>query len=147
MRNAAHVCMVAAMREAPKRTGWGALFEWALALGLVALTLIAAASVGLWVAPFALAALAVAHRRNRAWPEAALGGAVGVGSVCLLVAYRNRTYSPGPPSGSSTPLIAGPHFRCGGFDPAPWLAMGLVLGATGLAAYLLFRRTHRDAAP
>ncbi len=138
--------MVGAMRQSRRRTSWRALLQWALALGLVAFTLVALASIGIWVAPFALAAIAMVMRRNRSWPDAALGGSIGVGSVCLLVAYLNRAYSPCPRAGTTIRLSAGQHFSCGGFDPVPWLAIGLVLGAAGLVGALVLSRTHRDAA-
>jgi hypothetical protein len=128
------------------QAGWQALVEWALAFALLALTLIGAASIGMFVAPFAIAAMVFAVRRNRDWPEAALGGSAGAGATCLFIAYRNRGYVPCPPSG--TPMRLGPgehHFACGGFDPMPWLAIGLVLAVTGLGGYVVFRRAHRSA--
>ena len=138
--------MAAAMRDPPNRTGWRSLLEWACALGLLTLTLIGGASIGMFVAPFAIAAMAVAVRRNRDWPEAALGGLVGVGAVCLFVAYRNRDYFPCRPVGTPGRLGPGEHFACGGLNPVPWLAIGFLLAGIGLAGYLVFRRTNRGAA-
>src|SRR4051812_36540126 len=103
------------------RTGWQPLLEWAGALALLALAVVGAASIGLFVLPVAVIAVAIAAWRNRSWPEPVLGGLVGVGAVCLFVAFRNRAYSPCPPNGGPTVLRVGEHFSCGGFDPAPWL--------------------------
>ena len=57
------------------RTGWQSLGEWALPLGLVASAFIAAMSTGAIIFPFALVAVALAARRNRAWPDAPMGRA------------------------------------------------------------------------
>ena len=126
------------------RRGWRSLAEWAVALSLVALAVIGAMTIGMFVLPVAIAAVVLAARRNRAWPEALMGGLVGVGSVFLFVAYRNRSYSLCPPGPMR--LSHGEHFSCGGFDPMPWLTIGLLLIASGLAGYLLSRRTPLTAA-
>ena len=52
------------MRLPTDRTGWRSIFEWAIALGMLALTLIGAASIGVFVAPFAIVGMGVAVRRN-----------------------------------------------------------------------------------
>jgi hypothetical protein len=122
------------------RKGWEPFGEWAVAFGLLALALIGAASIGLFIFPFAILALFVAARRNRLLPEALMGGLVGVGSICLFVAYRNRSYSPCPPGPMR--LAHGQHFSCGGFDPMPWLTIGLGLSAAGLVGYLVSRRNY-----
>ncbi|HEY3115026.1 MAG TPA: hypothetical protein VGJ62_15200 [Gemmatimonadaceae bacterium] len=126
------------------RTGWQSLVEWAVGLGLLALAVVGALSIGVFVMPFALAALLFAALRNRAWPEAVLGGLLGVGSVFLFVAYRNRLYSPCPPGPMR--LAHGQHFSCGGFDPMPWLTIGLVLIVGGVSGYLLSRGKRTTAA-
>lgn len=128
-----------------KRRGWQSLAEWSVAFGLVALAFIGAMTIGMFVLPVALATVVLAARRNRAWPEALMGGLVGVGGMCLFVAYRNRSYSPCPTG--TIRLTQGEHFSCGGFDPVPWLAIGLLLTAAGFASYLVVRRTrfHTDA--
>ena len=74
------------MRAPTNRTGWLSLLEWAIASLTLTLTLIGAASIGIFVAPFAIIAVVVAVRRNRVWPEAASGGLVGASAVCLFVA-------------------------------------------------------------
>ena len=136
------------MGDPLNRTGWGSLLEWAFAFALLALTVIGAASIGIFVAPFAIVATIFAVRRNRDWPEAPLGGLVGVAAVCLFIAYRNRReYPPCPPPGTRIRVARGEHFAChgGGLDPLPWLLIGLSLAGAGLVGYLLFRR-HRGAA-
>jgi hypothetical protein len=134
------------MSDRPDRSGWRSLIEWALALGLVALALIGAASIGIFVVPFAVVALVFASDRNRTGAEPVLGGLVGVGSVCLFVAYRNRAYVPCPPPGIPVQARPGEHFSCGGLNPIPWLTVGVLLIAVGIACYLVLRRTHRLAA-
>ena len=124
------------------RTGWLSLLEWAVAFGLLALTLIGAMSIGLFVAPFAIVAMTLAVRRNHDWPEAPLGGLLGVGGICVFIAYRNRGYVPCPSSETTIRLSPGEHYfaSCGGFDPLPWLIVGLLLATAGLGGYLVFRR-------
>jgi uncharacterized membrane protein len=126
------------------RSGWQSLAEWAVAFGLVALTVLGAMTIGIFVLPVAIAAAVLAARRNRAWPEAPMGGLIGVGSVFLFVAYRNRSYAPCPPGPMR--LAHGEHFSCGGFNPIPWLTIGLILAASGFAGYLFSRRPHLAAA-
>jgi hypothetical protein len=126
------------------RNGWRSFLEWAVALALLSFALIGAATIGIFVFPFAIVALIVAERRNRPWPESLMGGLTGIGSVCLFVAYRNRGYAPCP-SGPMR-LAHGQHFSCGGFDPTPWLAIGLVLTVSGFVGYLVSRRTRLRAA-
>ena len=128
------------------RGGWLAFAEWALALALLSLAIIGAASIGVLLLPFALLALALAARRNRAWPEAPTGGLTGVGSICLFVAYINRVYSPCPTGHNRVRIVNGDHYSCGGFDPMPWLTVGLLLTAAGCVGYLVSKRT-RAAAP
>ena len=130
------------MTDRKRRDGWPAFLEWALALGLLALTIIGAASIGLFVAPFAVAALVLAARRNRSWPEAVLGGFAGVGVLCLFVAYRSPDYPPCPPPGTRITLARGEHLACDSFDAAPWLAVGLALVGIALAGHLAYRHTH-----
>ncbi len=120
------------------RIGWQSFAEWAVAFGLLSLAVLGAMSIGIFVLPFGIAAVVFAARRNLAWPETLMGGLVGVGIVLLFVAYRNRAYSPCPPG--PMVLTHGQRFSCGGFDPIPWLTIGLVLTAAGFAGYLVSRR-------
>ena|SRR5881396_2982855 len=125
------------------RSGWASFGEWAVALALLTLSGLGAATIGIFVFPFAILALLLAARRNRPLPEL-LGGLVGVGSILLFVAYRNRNYLPCP--AGPMRLTQGQHFSCGGFDPTPWLALGLLFVASGFAGYLVFRRRELTAA-
>ena len=130
------------------RGGWQAFAEWALALAFLAFAVIGAASIGLLLLPFALLALALAARRNRAWPEA-LGGLTGIGSICLYVAYISRAYSPCPAGPTRIQVFAGDHverYSCGGFEPMPWLTAGILLTAAGCVGYLVSRRRRLAAA-
>jgi drug/metabolite transporter (DMT)-like permease len=128
------------------RTGWQPLLEWAIAFVLAALAVITSASIGLFVWPFAIAALAVAARRNRPWPESLFGGLLGVAAVCLLVAYLNRANLPCPPLPDAMRIGPGSHGGCGGFDPRSWSTAGLALAAASLVGYMAFRHRHRGAA-
>jgi hypothetical protein len=126
------------------RSGWQSFAEWALALALLALAVLGAATIGLFIFPFAIAALLIAERRNRPWPDPLFGGLFGVGSVLLFVAYRNRSYAPCPQGPMR--LLHGQHFSCGGFDPMPWLGIGAVLVGSGIAGHLVSRRRDLAAA-
>jgi hypothetical protein len=100
-------------------TGGWRFWLWSLAGALVTFSLVAAASVGLLVLPFAgLATFFVARRtRNRA---EILGGLVGAAAVCFAIAWIQRAP--------------------GGFDARPWLVAGIVLAVAGLAGYTVFAR-------
>ena len=127
-----------------RRSGWQALAEWAIAFALISLVVIAAMSIGMFILPFAAVALGFAGTRNRAWPEAAMGALVGVGTACLFVAYRNRSYAPCPQGPMR--LAWGQHFSCGGLDPTPWLVVGAVTIGAGIIGYLAARHTRLDTA-
>ena len=131
------------------RAGGQAFVEWALALTLLSLAVIGAASIGMFLLPFALLALALAYRRNRAWPEALLGGFTGAGIICLYMAYRSRSYSPCAAEPTRIQVFAGEHvtrYSCGGFEPMPWLVVGALLTIAGCVGYLVTRRTRLNAA-
>ena len=131
------------MRDRPR---WRSLVAWAAAFGLAGLTLITAMSIGVFVLPVAAVALVLVARRSHAWPEAALGGLIGVGALCCFVAYRNRVYAPCLQAGTPIQLAAGERLTCGGFAPVPWLAFGALQLLVGLAAYLIVSlRTSRGA--
>jgi hypothetical protein len=94
-------------------------WAWSLAGALIAFSLIAAASVGLFVLPFAALALFFAARTTRDRAEM-FGGLVGAAAISLLIAWIQR----GP----------------GGLDAGPWLVAGIVLAVAGLAGYAVFGR-------
>jgi hypothetical protein len=132
------------------RIGWRAFAEWALALALLGFAVIGLASIGMFIFPFALLAIALAARRNRAWPEAATGAPTGAGIICLYVAFVQRGYSPCPempiriqihPGGSGRGS-----FSCGGLQPLPFLTVGLLLVVAGVVGYLVLKRRRLAAA-
>jgi hypothetical protein len=133
-----------------KRVGWRAFAEWALALALLAFALITLPSIGMFIFPFALLAIALAARRNRAWPEAATGGPTGVGTICLYLAFVRRGYSPCPEMPIRIQIHPGESgsgsFSCGGLQPLPFLTVGLLLVAAGVAGYLVLRQRRLAAA-
>jgi hypothetical protein len=121
-----------------RRDGWLVFAAWVLAGALVALSLLGAASIGLFVAPLAAVAIWLVLRFGGAGPEM-LGMVSGAGAVCLLIAFLNRGTTPCTQEGHG--LSAGEtEASCGGLDPTPWLVAGLVLVAAGAVAYALARR-------
>jgi hypothetical protein len=92
---------------------------WGLAGGLVTFSIIAAASIGLLVSPFALIALWLASRAAPMWPEV-LGTLAGAAAICFLIAYIQR--------------------EPGGFDSVAWLVAGIVLTVLGVGGYALLAR-------
>ena len=128
--------------ESRRITGWPALGFWSLALSAVAFAAASALTVGVFVAPFALLLCAVAGLKVHAWPQALLGVLIGAGAVCLFIGFLHRGYVPCP-AGPHT-LAPGERFRCGGFDPAPWLTTGAGLVILGLVSYAFYSR-YTDA--
>jgi hypothetical protein len=106
---------------------------WIVVGALLALTVIGALSIGVFVLPLFGLAFAYVSRHTR-YPLDALGGLVGIGAVLLAVAYVNR---------DSRPCAAGYAFSCGGFDPHPWLFTGLVFAGVGLIGYATLRTLSR----
>jgi hypothetical protein len=92
---------------------------WAAAGALVTFSLVAAASIGLFVLPVAALTTALVARSTRSRAEP-LGGLVGAGAVCLLIAWLQRAP--------------------GGFDWRPWLVAGLLLAGLGVTGYGLLAR-------
>jgi hypothetical protein len=92
---------------------------WALAGWLVTFSLVAAASIGLFVLPVAALVTVLVARSTRSRAEA-LGALVGAGGVCFVIAWIQR----------------GPE----GFDARSWLAAGIALTAVGLAGYSVATR-------
>jgi hypothetical protein len=130
------------------RVGWRAFAEWASGVALLSFAVVGAASIGLFVLPFALLSLLIVARRNREWPEAT-GGLAGIGSICLFVGFGNLDYTPCPTMPIRYRVLEGTRgsFSCGGPEPMPWLAIGLLLTATGIVMYWIFRRRLLADAP
>jgi hypothetical protein len=124
-----------------RREGWLVFAAWVLAGALAVFSLLGAASIGLFIAPFAAVAIWLALRFGRAGPEM-LGLVSGAGAVCLLIAFLNRGTTPCTEQGHT--LSPGEtEVGCGGLQPTPWLIAGLVLVAVGIVVYALARRgTH-----
>lgn len=126
------------MVKARSLTGWRSLILWSIAFGTITFTVISAASIGLFVAPFALLITIIVVVWSRFRSEALPGGLlIGPGVIFLLVAFLNRGYV--PCSAEPVSLTAGQNFSCGGLDPTPWLITGQILVAAGLASYFLLK--------
>jgi hypothetical protein len=106
-----------------------------LAVGAAfALSVLGAPSIGLFVLPVALVLLVIVVRRSQHLPEA-IGLVSGIGVMLLLVAFRNRDYE--PCSNGFHRLAPGQQsVSCGGWNPHPWLYLGLAVTAAGVLAYL-----------
>lgn len=126
-----------------RRTGWRALLEWGLALCVAFFAVLASATIGMFVAPLALLGLLLAAWRDRAWPEAPIGGMIGAGAVCLVIAELNRHVGPC----ITRPLQRGEYSHCGGWNPLPWFALGVGLAALGIAGYAMFLHVTARGAP
>lgn len=121
--------------------GWAAFAAWALVGALLSFSVLGAASIGLFVLPAALLALAVVGWTVRVWPEIA-GMLVGVAALSLFVGLVNLGSTPCPASGSgfvSADGRTGTTSSCGGLDPSPWLLVGVALAGAGLAVFALAR--------
>ena len=129
------------------RVGWQAFAEWALGVALLSVAALGAASIGVFILPFALLSLVIVARRNREWPEAT-GGLTGIGIICLYVAFVSRGYTPCPTMPIRYRVLEGTRgsFSCGGPEPMPWLAIGLLLTVTGIVMYGISRRRSLTAA-
>ncbi len=121
--------------------GWGGFGAWGVIGALLAVSLLGAASIGLFVFPLALLGLWLVTTRVRAWPEMA-GVLEGVAALSLFVGIANLGSTPCPAAGSGTVMRGGgvpSGSSCGGFDPLPWLLVGLALAVSGLFSYVVAR--------
>ncbi len=121
---------------APPRWRW--FLAWAAVGVLLPLTLLGAFTIGVFMIPLAgLGALALARR------PAARQGVVGLVSGCglplLWVAYLNRS---GP--GQVCTTTATSQTCTQQWSPWPWLAVGLLVAATGVAGFGRQRARHRQ---
>jgi hypothetical protein len=116
--------------------GWAA---WAGVGALLSFSVLAAASIGLFVAPAALAALAATCVFVRLWPEVT-GVFEGAAAVSLFVGLANLGTTRCPDTGAGRATQATPGtFSCGGLDPTPWLWATVILAGVGVLAYSLCR--------
>jgi hypothetical protein len=120
--------------------GWKAFVAWSLAGGLLVFSVLAGLSIGLFVLPFAVAAVFLVAYHASGWPEA-IGVVAGAGAVCLLIAFLSRDHQPCPESGVLPGFNSEGAFvsECGGFDPMPWLIAGIALVGVSVFAHVLVR--------
>ena len=121
--------------------GWAGFAAWAGPGALLGLSVVGAASIGLFVLPVAVLSMAVVGWTVRVWPEIA-GLLAGMAALSLLVGVANLGSTPCPATGSGSVHAGGAGATtssCGGLDPWPWLAGGLVLAGLGVAVYVWAR--------
>jgi hypothetical protein len=122
--------------------GWGWFAAWMVAGFLLAFSLVGAASIGLFVLPFAfLSVWVILRAAPPRWT--AFGLVSGAGLVCLVVSGLNRNYRPCPESGVLTVPADATSVECGGFDPLPFLVAGVVLALAGPALVAAARQRGR----
>jgi hypothetical protein len=99
--------------------GCGRFWLWSLSGALVTFSVLAAASIGIFVLPLAVVVSALTARRTRRRAEL-LGALVGAGANFGLIAFLQR--------GS------------GDLDARPWLVAGIALVGAGIATFALLDR-------
>jgi hypothetical protein len=99
--------------------GCARFWLWALAGALLAFSIVGAASIGLFVLPFAVIAFVFAARATRNRVEL-LGLLAGVAAICFAIGLIQ---------------LGG-----GGLDPRPWFAASVVLGFLGVGGFALLGR-------
>jgi hypothetical protein len=99
--------------------GCGRFWLWAVAGALVTFSLLAAASIGLFILPVAGLATFFAVRQAGSRAEM-LGASVGAGGVCGLIAVLQR----GP----------------GSLDATPWIVAAVVFASIGIVGYAALGR-------
>ena len=95
-------------------SSWRWFFAWALAGGALTFSFLAGLSIGIFVLPVAVVLFAWVARRAPHVPDA-FGFVAGVGMVCILVAFLNRSSE--------------------GVDAMAWLLAGVSLNGLGVVAY------------
>ena len=125
---------LAAMPE----TGWWRFAAWVLAGAFTLFAWMTGFSIGLFLLPVAVLVIWLVARGGRIWPEI-LGSIGGIGVVGILIAALNHDYR-ACPAGPGTLPPGETSLTCGGTDPKPWLAGGLVLVALAPILYAVARR-------
>jgi hypothetical protein len=101
-------------------------------------------AVGLFGLPFAIAVVVamVVLAATRRLRSSAFGFLLGIGALCLYVAWLNRL-GPGTVERRTATSFSSETVM----DPRPWLAVGLVLIAVGLVGFIVFsgRRSRASA--
>jgi hypothetical protein len=126
--------------------GWKAFAAWGVSGALLGLSFLGAASMGLFIFPFALIAVFVTARRASGWPEA-VGVLGGAGAIFLVLAFLSRNYTSCSQPGALSIRPGETSAECGGFDPLPWLIVGIALvSASALGCVVARARRPPDIA-
>jgi hypothetical protein len=121
----------------PALTGlrWAWFAAWLIIGAGYALSLLGAASIGLFVLPLPVLATILLARRQHA--SSGLPGLIsGLGIPLLYVAYLNRA----GPGTICTTITGGGQDCTDEWSPWPWLAAAAILLALGLAAFIARQR-------
>jgi hypothetical protein len=126
--------------SAPTGPRWVWFAAWLIIGAGYALSLLGAASIGLFVLPLPVLATILLARRQHA--KGGLPGLIsGLGIPLLYVAYLNRA---GP--GTICTTIPGGVDCTDEWSPWPWLAAAVILLALGVAAFIA-RQRHLSRKP
>jgi hypothetical protein len=116
---------------------WAWFAAWLLTGVGYALSLLGAASIGLFVLPLPVLATILLARRQHA--HGGLPGLIsGLGIPLLYLAYLNRA----GPGTICTTITGGGQDCTGESSPWPWLAAAVILLALGAAAFIARQRHH-----
>ena len=116
------------------RHHWAWFAAWLVIGAGYALSLLGAASIGMFVLPLPVLATILVSRRQRA--RSGLPGLIsGLGLPLFYVAYLNRA---GP--GNICTTTGGGQNCTGESSPWPWLAAALILLGLGLSAFIARQR-------
>ena len=130
-----------------RRAGLSAVFEWSLAFALLALVVLTALTIGVFLIPVAVAAFVSAGVRNRVWPYLPFGVFIGIGALLTVIGLMHLGYLPCSEVGHAVGSAAGRAGvgfvgggGCGGFRGRGWLAVGGILALVGVAGYAILTR-------
>jgi hypothetical protein len=119
---------------APTGLRWAWFAAWLIIGAGYTLSLLGAASIGLFVLPLPVLATILIARRQHA--SSGLPGLIsGLGIPLLYVAYLNRA---GP--GTICTITSGGQDCTDEWSPWPWLAAAMILLGLGLAAFIARQR-------
>jgi hypothetical protein len=120
---------------APTRLRWAWFVAWLIIGAGYAVSLLGAASIGLFVLPLPVLATILLARRQHA--SSGLPGLIsGLGIPLLYVAYLNRA----GPGTICTTITGGGQDCTDEWSPWPWLAAAVILLGLGLAAFIARQR-------